>query len=95
VLATTLGRFDDAERHFVAAVESERRMQARPWVAHAQHGLAAALLGRGAPGDADRARGLLRDATDGYRALQMETWAARAERQLAGWRRERLGLTRS
>ena len=39
-----LGRFDEAERHFEVAIETERRMRARPWLAHAQHDLAAMLL---------------------------------------------------
>ena len=49
VLATTLRRFDEAEGHFDLAIETERRMGARPWLAHAQHDLAAMLLARGAP----------------------------------------------
>jgi DNA-binding SARP family transcriptional activator len=47
VLATQLGRYDDAEGHFVVAIEIERGMLARPWIAHAQHGLGEALLARG------------------------------------------------
>ena len=77
VLATTSGRFDEAERHFDAALEIERRMRARPWMAHAQHGLAAALLERDASGDRGRADELLTEAQETYRALGMQTWAAR------------------
>ena len=59
VLATTLRRFDEAERHFEVAIETERRMRARPWLAHAQHDLAAMLLARGAADDGERAHALL------------------------------------
>jgi tetratricopeptide (TPR) repeat protein len=74
VLATTLGRFDDAERHFEVAIEIERKMRARPWVAHAQHDYGAMLLARGESG---RAEALLGGALATYRELGMETWAAR------------------
>jgi tetratricopeptide (TPR) repeat protein len=75
VLATRLQRYDDAERHFEAAIELERRMGARPWLAHAQHDLAAMLVARGDP---ERARPHLDAALESYRELGMETWAARA-----------------
>ena len=76
VLATSLRRFDDAERHFNTALEIERRMRARPWLAHTQHDLATMLLARGEP---DRARELMAEAARSYRELGMESWAARAE----------------
>jgi DNA-binding SARP family transcriptional activator/tetratricopeptide (TPR) repeat protein len=75
VLATALGRYDDAERHLLAAIDLERRMGARPWLAHAQSDLAAVLLARG---DLDRARPHLDDALKTYEELGMETWAVRA-----------------
>ena len=75
VLATTLRRFDDAERHLEAAIDIERRMGARPWLAHAQHDLAAMFVARGDP---DRARPHLDAALTAYGALGMKTWAARA-----------------
>jgi DNA-binding SARP family transcriptional activator/tetratricopeptide (TPR) repeat protein len=75
VLATALGRYDDAERHLLAAIDLERRMGGRPWLAHGQHDLAAMLLARGDP---DRARPHLDDALNAYQELGMETWAARA-----------------
>jgi uncharacterized protein HemY len=78
VLATTLRRFHDAERHFDVAIETERRMGARPWLAHAQHDLAAMHLARGAAGDPQRAYALLDEAVATYRELGMETWASRA-----------------
>jgi DNA-binding SARP family transcriptional activator len=78
VLATTLSRFDEAERHFEVAIETERRMRARPWLAHAQHDLAAMLLPRGAANDSKRAHALLEEAAAAYRELGMPTWASRA-----------------
>jgi DNA-binding SARP family transcriptional activator len=83
VLATTLGRFDDAQRHFDVAIETERAMKARPWLAHAQHDFAAMLLARGDAGDSERARGLFAEALRVYRELGMDVWAGRAE-ALAG-----------
>lgn len=77
VLATMLGRFDDAERHFLAAVEMEWRMGARPWLAHAQHDFGTMLLRRGAEGDAERAHALMDEALAGYRGLGMDSWAER------------------
>jgi tetratricopeptide (TPR) repeat protein len=86
VLATTMGRDDDAERHFEVAIETEQRMRARPWLAHAQHELAAMLLARGAAGDSERALALLEDALATYRELGMDAWAARVEALAAGAR---------
>jgi DNA-binding SARP family transcriptional activator/tetratricopeptide (TPR) repeat protein len=78
VVATVMRRFDEAESHFEAAIELERRMGARPWLAHAQHDLAAMLLTRDLRGDRERAGLLLDQAGDTYRELGMERWAARA-----------------
>jgi DNA-binding SARP family transcriptional activator len=78
VLGTTLRRFDNAERHFDVAIETERRMGARPWLAHAQHDLAAMHLARGAAGDPEQAHALLDEAVATYRELGMGTWASRA-----------------
>jgi DNA-binding SARP family transcriptional activator len=47
-LAATLGDWEVAERHLVAAVESHRRLGAEPWVALSQHALAGVLRVRGA-----------------------------------------------
>jgi len=55
VLAATLTRFDEAQRHFAAAVEMNTRMSAQPWLALAQYDWALMLLARDGPGDRDRA----------------------------------------
>ena len=78
LLAADLRRFDEAERHFAAALRMNRRMRARPWVAHTQHDLAAMLLARGSTGDAKRAQSLLAEAASCYAALGMQSWADRA-----------------
>jgi len=78
VLATALGRFDDAQRHLEEAIGVERRMRARPWLAHAQHDLAAMLLIRQDPGDRERAATLLDEVLATYGELGMGTWRARA-----------------
>ena len=78
VLASTLERFDDAERHFAAALEIERRMRARPWLAHAQHDLAAMLVPVARDEDRSRAVDLLGEAGATYRELGMESWVRRA-----------------
>jgi tetratricopeptide (TPR) repeat protein len=75
VLATVLGQFDAAEGHFESALEIERRMRARPWLAHVQHDYGAMLAARG---ERERAEALLAKAVAGYEALGMTTWAARA-----------------
>jgi hypothetical protein len=53
------GRWADAVEGFTAAHESAARMRARPWSIRARAQLAQALLGRGGPGDAERAAALL------------------------------------
>ena len=78
VIASVLKHFDAAEQHFAVAIETERKMKARPWRAHAQHNLAAMLLRRGAVGDNEQALALLDKARDIYRELGMKSWAARA-----------------
>jgi hypothetical protein len=81
VLATTMGSYDDAERHFAVAIEVEEAMRAPPWRAHAQHDLATMLLMRGGDGDDERARGLLDEARTTYGDLGMDTWVARTREQ--------------
>src|SRR5262245_6067516 len=58
VLATLLGRYDDAERHFEKALEMNARIRARIWVAHTQHDYARMLIARDGPGDRERAAAL-------------------------------------
>jgi tetratricopeptide (TPR) repeat protein len=78
VLAGLLGRWEEAEAHFNAALEMDRRMGARPWAAHTRHDHATMLLARDGPGDRERAEALLAEAISAYDELGMESWAKRA-----------------
>jgi tetratricopeptide (TPR) repeat protein len=71
-LATLLGRYDEAEQHFEAALQLNARIRARIWVAHTQHDYARMLLARGAPGDREKAAVLARTALATARAVGMK-----------------------
>ena len=68
-LASTMGHFDDSERHFATALEMNTRMGAAPWVAHTRHDIALMLLRRGNPTDRERAIDQLHQATATATAL--------------------------
>jgi tetratricopeptide (TPR) repeat protein len=53
--AHAMGRWDDSEAHFEAALEANARMGAIPWVARTQRDYARMLRARGGPGDDERA----------------------------------------
>ena len=55
LLATTLGRYDDAERHFEHALEVNTSIGAVLWVARTRADYARMLLRRGGAGDRERA----------------------------------------
>ena len=78
ILATLLGRFEDAARHFEEALEMNKRMGARPWVAHTQEEFARMLLRRNAEGDRERTEKLLSRALATYHELGMPGDAAKA-----------------
>jgi class 3 adenylate cyclase/DNA-binding CsgD family transcriptional regulator len=71
LLATTMARWDDAQRHFEDALAMNARMGARPWLAHTQHDYAAMLLARGQTADRERAAALLNEALAVARDLGM------------------------
>jgi hypothetical protein len=77
LLAETLDRLDDGERHFVQAIELNDRMGARPWAAHARSDLARLLRRRDATGDRRRAEQLDGEALATARELGMSALAAR------------------
>src|SRR4029079_4420481 len=58
LLAVTLGRLDDAQRHPAPAVQVNAWMEAWPGAAHSRHDLASVLTRRDAPGDRARAKEL-------------------------------------
>jgi DNA-binding CsgD family transcriptional regulator len=62
MLATTLGDWERAERHFEAALVLNRRLGARTWLAHTAFEYARMLLARRAGDDRARAAGLLGEA---------------------------------
>lgn len=70
-LATTLGRWEEAVRHFEDALAMNTRMEAWPWLAHTQYQYAAMLLARDQAGDSEKARELLKAALATARELGM------------------------
>jgi tetratricopeptide (TPR) repeat protein len=62
MLATTMSRWAEAEKHFHAALEMNARIRARPYLAHTQQQYAEMLLSRAQPGDRDKAMALLDEA---------------------------------
>ena len=72
MLDARLGRYDDAQLQFEAALAMNERMGARPWLAHTQYDYAQMLLARDRPGDHERAQELLGAALATYRELGME-----------------------
>jgi DNA-binding NarL/FixJ family response regulator len=71
MLAATLSRWEEAQRHFEAALAMNARMGARPWLAHTQHEYAGMLLHRGHPDDTEKAMLLLDEALVTSRELGM------------------------
>jgi DNA-binding SARP family transcriptional activator len=76
ILASTIGEYDDAARHFEEALATSARIGARPWLARTQDDYAHMLLRRGEPGDAEKARRTLDSARAAYRALGMSAHAS-------------------
>jgi hypothetical protein len=58
-LATTLERWEDAERHFEDALAMNARMGARPWLARTQEQYATMLLERPQSNEREKAASLL------------------------------------
>ncbi len=71
LLATALGRHDEAERLFEAAQVQYRRMQSPPWIARTNYDFARLLLTRNGAGDRARAAELLSAALETARELGM------------------------
>ena len=78
MLAATMKRWPEAERHFEAALAMNARQGGRPWLAHTQHQYAAMLLARNANGDRERAMALLDEALAAAREIGMAALAERA-----------------
>jgi class 3 adenylate cyclase/DNA-binding CsgD family transcriptional regulator len=71
LLAATMGRWEDAERHFADALAMNERQGAPPWAAWTRHDWAAMLLARAASGDRARALALLDEALAAARMMGM------------------------
>jgi tetratricopeptide (TPR) repeat protein len=78
LLATALGRFDQAEHHFSAGEDLCRRIRAPAWLARTRLEWARMLLTRRQPGDATRARELLGQALATARELGLANVERRA-----------------
>jgi DNA-binding NarL/FixJ family response regulator len=77
MLATTMERWEDAERHFTDALTMNARMGARPWLAHTQFQYALMLSTRHQSGDHARATALRLEALATARELGMRALEAR------------------
>jgi tetratricopeptide (TPR) repeat protein len=73
LLAAALERWDEANQHFEKALEANKRMGLRPWLARTQEDFARMLHKRGKRDDAERAHQLLGAAHLTYRELGMES----------------------
>jgi tetratricopeptide (TPR) repeat protein len=83
-LATTMHRWEEAEAHFEAALAFNTRMGAHPMTAFTQVAYARMLLARRAPGDRERAGGLLEQASATAEALGMVSLSGETRALLAG-----------
>jgi len=83
LLASTMGRCDDAAGHFEDALATNERIGARPWLAHTQDDYGHMLLWRGEPGDIEKARSLLDHANTAYCELGMSPFASTTSTLLA------------
>jgi hypothetical protein len=71
LLATVLGRYDDAQAHFAEAIEVQDAMGARGTVVHTRLAWARMLLRRGRGPDRPKARTLLEEAKSGAREVNI------------------------
>jgi DNA-binding CsgD family transcriptional regulator len=91
LLAATMRRWEEAQRHFEDALAMNARMGAKPWLAHTHYAYAAMLLARGHAGDYERAMSLLDEALSLGRDLGMRALEAR----VVGLQRHATPLPRS
>lgn len=79
LLAATMSRWDEAEKHYWEALKVNARMGARPWLAHTQHQYAIMLLARGYREDVERANSLLEEALYAAKRIEMASLAKKIE----------------
>jgi tetratricopeptide (TPR) repeat protein len=77
LLATVLGRLDEAAVHFDHAIAMNERMGARLWLAHTQRDYAA-MLAHNRPRDRERSLALINDAITTFRELGLDNPADEA-----------------
>lgn len=91
MLAATLARWDDAERHFERALAIDAATGGRPWLVQSRCEYAAMLLERRRPGDRDQAMEIIDVALQESRTLGMQSLESRlAALQRPGVRRDDL-----
>jgi tetratricopeptide (TPR) repeat protein len=78
LLATRLGRYNEADTHFAAAVEVLEQIDSPAWLAHIRIEWGRMLLSRQEPVDAERARKLLDQALATARQLALTNLEQRA-----------------
>jgi DNA-binding CsgD family transcriptional regulator/tetratricopeptide (TPR) repeat protein len=83
MLAATLGEWERAETHFARAMELNRRMRARTWVAHTAYEYGRLLLDRG-PGRRPEAEALLAEAAAIAEEVGMPALRARVRARTPG-----------
>jgi class 3 adenylate cyclase/tetratricopeptide (TPR) repeat protein len=83
MLATTLGRFEDAEAHFATAADTHEAIGAPTWLARTRLEWARLLLTRRQAGDVDRARLLLGQTLETARGLGLANVERRAVQLLS------------
>jgi class 3 adenylate cyclase len=76
-LEVVLGRFDDAQAHFEASMELERRTGSLGWLPRTQCDFARMLLTRNNAGDREMAFALLDEATSTAQELGLKGWLDR------------------
>jgi len=82
LLASTMGRWPDAQRHFEAALAMNERIGARVALANTQYDYAALLLARGESGDRERAAALLKASLESAREIGMRALEERTAARL-------------
>jgi tetratricopeptide (TPR) repeat protein len=83
LLAATMRRLEDAERHFEDALRTNAKLRNKPWLAQTRAQYGAVLLTRGAPGDREHALDLLRLALDAAQEMGMAKVVANCDALLA------------
>jgi class 3 adenylate cyclase len=72
LLCTTMERWDDAERHFEAAIEMDSKLRSPPWIAWTHRHYAWMLTRRDGEGDREKALDHLTQALDSAQKLGMK-----------------------